>query len=68
MEDYRSLALVRYRISPFLSPLWQLRHNMTAYDACYVALAEALDAELVTLDSRLASAAGSSARVKLITL
>jgi predicted nucleic acid-binding protein len=43
-----------------------LRNNLTAYDAAYVALAEALDAMLITRDKRLAGAAGHHARVALM--
>jgi predicted nucleic acid-binding protein len=43
----------------------ELRHNLTAYDAVYVALAEALDAPLLTCDRRLAAARGHHARVDL---
>jgi len=66
MVDYRSLGLVRHSISMFLPRIWQLRNNMTAYDACYVALAESLDAVVLTLDARLASAVGTTARIRLI--
>lgn len=47
--------------------VWQLRHNMTAYDASYVALAELLDAELLTSDTRLADAPGHHAQLLLLT-
>jgi len=43
---------------PFAGRVWELRANLSAYDACYVALAEALDWPLVTLDRRLSQAAG----------
>jgi predicted nucleic acid-binding protein len=43
-----------------------LRHNLTAYDAIYVALAEALDAPLVTRDAFLAASPGHRARIELI--
>jgi predicted nucleic acid-binding protein len=46
--------------------VWELRNNLTAYDAVYVALAEVLDAPLVTRDRRLAAAAGHHARMELI--
>lgn len=46
--------------------IWDLRDNLTAYDACFVALAELLDAELVTCDPRLARAPGNDARVTLL--
>lgn len=43
----------------FVGPrVWELRHNLTTYDGCYVALAEAMEVPLATLDARLASAAG----------
>lgn len=46
--------------------VWQLRDNLTAYDACYVALAELLDVELVTADAKLAAAPGHGARLVLL--
>jgi len=46
--------------------VWALRHNLSAYDAVYVALAEALDATLLTCDSRLARAPGAARRVELV--
>ncbi|MDQ1305309.1 MAG: hypothetical protein QG671_1140 [Actinomycetota bacterium] len=49
-----------------LGRVWQLRHNLTSYDAAYVALAESLDAVLVTADSRLASATGVTCRTKVV--
>jgi predicted nucleic acid-binding protein len=47
--------------------VWQLRRNLTSYDAAYVALAEALDAPLVTLDRRLSEAPGITCRVEVPT-
>ncbi len=61
-----SLAIDRWPHLPFDSRIWQLRDNLTAYDAAYVALAETLDVPLVTLDAKLASAAPPSARVEVI--
>ncbi|MGB4778568.1 type II toxin-antitoxin system VapC family toxin [Microbacterium sp.] len=46
--------------------VWQLRENLTAYDAAYVALAEAIGVPLVTTDSRLASAPGNNAEILLV--
>jgi predicted nucleic acid-binding protein len=45
--------------------IWELRHTMTAYDAAYVALAEALGAPLVTTDARLARSSGHEAAIEL---
>jgi predicted nucleic acid-binding protein len=62
------LAAFRMQIYPhdFLLPrTWELRNNITAYDAVYLALAEALDAVLLTRDHRLAGATGHHARVEL---
>jgi len=59
-------TLTRYPHQPLLPRMWELRHNVTAYDAAYVALAEALAAPLVTRDTRLASAAGHGAEIELI--
>jgi predicted nucleic acid-binding protein len=46
--------------------IWTLRQNLTAYDAAYVALAEALDAPLLTCDRRLAAASGCRARIETV--
>lgn len=46
---------------------WELRHNFSFYDALYVALAEGLDVPLVTLDRRLARAAGDATKVAVLT-
>lgn len=48
----------RMPLPPLLERMWELRHNITAYDAAYVALAERLDAVLMTCDARLATAIG----------
>jgi predicted nucleic acid-binding protein len=55
--DMVELPFIRHPHEPLLERIWQLRHNLTAYDATYVALAEALDATLVTCDGRLGRAA-----------
>jgi predicted nucleic acid-binding protein len=60
------LPLQRYPHDVFMLRVWELRSNLTAYDAVYVALAEALDAVLVTRDQRLAATAGHHARVELV--
>jgi predicted nucleic acid-binding protein len=66
LNDLNDFPLDRYPHDVFLPRVWELRHNLTAYDAVYVALAEALDATLLTRDRRLAAAPGHRARVELV--
>lgn len=66
LTDLADMALTRYPHLPFLSRIWQLRHNLTAYDASYIALAEVLAAPLLTGDARLAGAPGHQATIELI--
>lgn len=66
LEDLADFPIARYPHQPFLFRIWELRHNVTAYDAAYLALAEALAAPLVTRDAKLASAAGHKARIELM--
>jgi len=56
----------RYTHEPLLARIWELRENLTAYDAAYVALAEGLRAPLLTCDTRLAKAPGLRITVELI--
>lgn len=63
--DFAQLALVRYPHEPLNDRVWELRHNLTAYDATFVVLAEALDVPLVTCDRRLGSAPGHRAEVEV---
>ena len=65
LEDLADLPLTRYPHTLFLSRIWELRDNVTAYDAAYIALAEALGAPLLTRDAALAAAA-HRARVELM--
>ena len=60
------LPLTRYPHRPFLDRIWELRDTLTPYDACYVALAEAVGAPLVTLDATLAKATGVRCRFEII--
>ncbi len=66
LQDLLDLRVHRYPHVLFLRRIWELRDNLTAYDALYVALAEALDATLLTCDGKLALAPGHHARVKVI--
>lgn len=56
LEDLKDMPFTRYPHVPLLSRIWELRANFTAYDAAYLALAEALDCPLLTRDARLGSA------------
>lgn len=66
LEDLAAFPITRYPHDALLTRIWELRHNVTAYDAAYLALAEALGAPLVTRDQALASAPGHSARIELL--
>ena len=66
LDRWRNLDVERYPHEPFLGRVWQLRDNVTAYDAIYVALAEALSTVLVTGDRRLVGAPGVRAAIELI--
>ena len=66
LSDLTDFPITRYRHDIFLPRIWELRQNMTAYDAAYIALAEALPAPLITLDERLVSAPGHSAITELV--
>jgi predicted nucleic acid-binding protein len=58
--------ITRHAHQPLLARMWELRDNLTAYDAAYVALSEGLRAPLLTRDQRLVSAPGAVAQVELI--
>lgn len=66
IEDLMEFRFTRYSHEILLPRIWELRANMTAYDAAYVALAEVLDAPLLTRDAKLARSPGSIARIELI--
>lgn len=65
VEDLADLPILRYRHDLLISRVWALRHSISAYDAAYVALAEALDAPLFTYDSRLARSSGHQATIEI---
>jgi predicted nucleic acid-binding protein len=66
LADFTDFPIQRYPHGVLLPRIWELRHNLTAYDAAYVALAEALDAPLVTRDRSLAAAGGRRARIEVL--
>ena len=61
-EDLMRLHLEQFPFDPFADRVWQLRHTVTSYDAWYVAIAEALNLPLATLDDRLARASGPACK------
>lgn len=65
LSDLRDLDVERHAHEPLLDRVWALRHNLTAYDAVYVALAEGLGATLLTCDRRLARSSALARRVEL---
>jgi predicted nucleic acid-binding protein len=66
LQDFLDLPLIRYPHDFLLPRMWELRKNLTAYDAVYVALAEALGFPLVTCDANIAGAPGHSAQVEVV--
>lgn len=66
LRRWRDIDVERHPHEPFLERVWQLRANVTAYDAIYVALAETLSAKLISGDRKLARAPGLKGRIELI--
>lgn len=66
LDDLADLPLVRMSHRPLMPRIWELRHNLTPYDAAYVALAESLDATLLTVDGRSTRATSLRCEVELI--
>jgi predicted nucleic acid-binding protein len=66
LDMLAAFPMHRYMHEPLVGRIWELRENLTAYDAAYVALAEGLRAPLITCDKRLATAPGIRAAVELI--
>jgi len=67
VADLGALPADRYPALPFMSRAYELRANVTPYDATYVALAEQLDCALVTADRRLASAPGPRCAITVLS-
>lgn len=66
LEDLGGLPISRYPHNLLIPRIWELRATLTAYDAAYVALAELLDAPLLTCDAKIASASGHDANVEVV--
>jgi predicted nucleic acid-binding protein len=66
LADLAALRLIRAPSAPLMERIWELRHNVTPYDASYVALAEDLGATLLTADGRLARAPRLGCEVELV--
>jgi predicted nucleic acid-binding protein len=66
LDDFQAFPFIRYPHRLLAGRIWQLRHNLTAYDAVYLALAEALQATLYTCDSGLAEIARRTVSVELM--
>lgn len=66
VNDLLDLPVAVFPSAALLRRAWALRDNVTAYDACYVALAEALNCSLLTADGRLANAPGTTCAVELV--
>lgn len=66
LSYYSSMPLNRYPHDVLAPRIWALRHNWTAYDAAYIALAESLDAPLITCDHAFAAGSGHTAQILLL--
>lgn len=66
LRHLASFPIRRLALAPLLPRMWEMRDNVTPYDAAYVALAERLEAALLTADSKLAAATGPRCRFELI--
>ena len=66
LERYRRLGITRHSTFPMFERMWELRDNLSAYDAAYVALAEALDCTLLTGDARIIRAPGLRCPVTVV--
>lgn len=66
VRQWSRIGLTRLAVHGLTSRIWALRHNLSAYDASYVALAEALDCPLLTADARLAGAPGPECTITLV--
>ena len=68
LSRLQRLPIIRHPLMPLLDRVWELRDNLTPYDAAYVALAERLKLPLLTADARIARASGLRCKVRLVSL
>jgi predicted nucleic acid-binding protein len=68
IDDLLALPITRFPVGPLMLRAFELRANITAYDACYVALAEALDCPLITADRQLANAPTTTCTTEVLQL
>jgi len=66
LEDLSRMRAVRHPHDPYLRRAWMLRENLSSYDAIYIALAETLDAPLLTCDARLARAPVTTVTIEVV--
>ncbi len=66
LDVFRRLGMTRYPVFSLLDRVWELRDNLSAYDASYVVLAELLDCNLLTADARLSRAPGIRCSITLV--
>ena len=66
LSDFEGLAIERHAHRPLIRRVWGLRASLSAYDATYVALAEALAAPMLTCDEKLARAHGHKAKIEVV--
>lgn len=66
LDAWRRLGMTRYPAHSYLDRIWELRDNLSASDATYVALAELLDCSLLTADNRLARAPGTGCPITVV--
>lgn len=66
VDQLSRLGVRPHAVDPFIDRIWELRSNLSVYDAWYVALAEALGTELFSTDQRLASAPGPRCPIKVV--
>jgi len=66
VNSFQVLPIRRHPVAHLVDRMWSFRHNITAYDAGYVALAESMNVPLITRDGRLSRASGHTARIEYL--